>query len=901
MKNYNLIQSSREKVGGGVAIYLNKSITYRELEQNELNNINVARVEFKHDNTWKKLIAFYKPPQNNIDELLKIIAPDLDSDQPTILCGDSNINCLDNTFSSRKYIQTMSSNGFYFNNNQITRPSSNTIIDQIITKNVEIDTCATIETPLSDHNIIIAKINQLKNLSTKQTITKSPIDEDTLIKEFQININHLRQLNDPNEQLELLTNCITSATEKATKTTVYKIKSEERISPWITNDILKLLKRKGNLSIKIRKLKKRKKPTSHLQNLIEIITQKIENKTYDNTLRHYAKIFKENEAKSTWNTINEVIGKKNKKDKIILVENDEKIDDEQKVTEILNDYFTSITNSQQNANFGNYNKYNTINDNCNSFFFSEVDALDVSEAIKRINPSKATGYDGVKPKVLKQLFSKLVEPLLIIINTIISTKKFPDQLKKANITALYKGVGDKTNKSNYRPIAVLSSISKIIEWIFKNKIDKFLQKNKLLDNNQLGFKNKVGADTALIEFVTELANEVDKGKIVVAIFFDIAKAFDTIKHDVLLKKMEHYGFRGHSNDLIKSYFTNRTQAVKINNKLSSYKMLINGIGQGSVQGPQYFNLKLLDFKNLPLKGRTKRFADDVVVYASFDPKSTNEDSILYQIRHDIELVQDYHDINGLSINPNKTKFMIFKQKQLKYKMDDKIETTRKDIIHKVTDHKYLGLVIDENLTFETHINKVIEKILPAVNILAKLKHYLPSHILLNIYYAHVHSHLNYVSSLYGTAKKSLINEIQTLQSRALKHVYKLPYHFNTQNLFKNYASNILPVRGIVCANALTFIYKITKLKYPSNLIIEVSNKGLRNDGQLIPKICQTELMRRNPAYYAVIQFNSLPEDVKSTCELSGFKRKLKNNLLVSANKFIEAKHIKFENILKTLE
>jgi hypothetical protein len=895
---YSLIKISRDRIGGGVAIYVNKKIPYRELNHTNQEEINIVRLELQLNDKWIKFVAFYRPLHAHLDKFLKLIETDLDTNQPLIMCGDSNIDIFKETEHAQKFDSIIRSYGGFVANYIATRPISGTCIDQFITNNINsIKSCSTINTSLSDHKMLMLGIDTSKPIKKTQRIVNRFIDYDMLIDKFEIDIDLLKNLSDPNEQLDHIIHQIQSAVDQSTSKREFTIKCSQKIAPWYSQHILESMRHRQNLENKICKLKRARKPYTKLQKKLSVVDEKLHSLINDSAKQHYEKIFKSCDAKKAWRNINEILGNDIKERKTILIEQGRRICDEKEIASILNKHFASVSNAPTHINQLNFNKYNTIEHVDNDFQFAPVDAFDIGMAIHQLNVSKAPGHDGVSPRVIKKLHALLLLPLVILINTIFTTSTYPEHLKTAHVTGIFKESGEKTDKSNYRPISVLPVLSKVVDSIIKFQIEKFLKTNGVVDRNQLGFRKGSGADLAAIEFSHNIASALDKGNIVAAVFFDVSKAFDTIKHDVLLEKMEAYGFRGQVNEFVRSYLVGRKQAVVVNDMRSEYTEMLNGMAQGSKTGPQFFNLKVHDFKNLPLTCDSQRFADDIVCYKIFkiDEVATIESTL----QRDIEIVQDYHEINGMQINPKKTKFMIFRAKDNKFKVPDHLNTLRGERIERVLCHRYLGGNFDENLNFEHHIKNICTRITPMINILSKLKYLLPTHILLNIYHAHIQSHINFMSILFGLSSEKAIDELQTLQNRALKHVFKLSPLHSTEDLYSNVATNILPVRGIAFLNALVFVQKVQKKRLPTLIGFDVVQKGLRNDGDLVPKKYNKRFLKRDISHFGAILYNNLSKQLKDCRSIFSFKKQARLALHSQLSKILKYSPNDFHKILKT--
>ena len=241
---------------------------------------------------------------------------------------------------------------------------------------------------------------------------------------------------------------------------------------------------------------------------------------------------------------------------------------------------------------------------------------------------------------------------------------FPDILKLAKITPLHKKEC-KLNFQNYRPISLLSVLSKLFEKAIYSRIYSYLVKNDLIFKKQFGFRRNYSTNHALLSITERIKNLVDQGNYVCGIFVDLEKAFDTVNHKSLCEKLNHYGLRGNINLLIQSYLSNRKQFVSINGFESTLRDIVCGVPQGSSLGPLLFLIYINDFRLCIDKTETGHFADDTfIMYAS--QKLGQIESV---VNHELKLVSNWLRLNKLSLNAGKTELIFFCSKQHKLNYD----------------------------------------------------------------------------------------------------------------------------------------------------------------------------------------------------------------------------------------
>ena len=345
----------------------------------------------------------------------------------------------------------------------------------------------------------------------------------------------------------------------------------------------------------------------------------------------------------------------------------------------------------------------------------------------------------------------------------------------------------------------------------------FLDSNNILFKHQYGFRAKHSTIHPIIHLLNDCAeaNNNNPKKFTMSIFCDLSKAFDVISHKILLKKLIFYGLRGVVNDWFSSYLTNRTQYVEINNNKSGVEHIKCGVPQGSILGPLLYLLYVNDISK-STQGHILSFADDTSMYIS----DSNIENLYRRANIAMDDLYDWFCANRLSLNPNKTKFIVIKPFQRHYDCTNLSVCVNNVPLMQIGSSfgekstKFLGIYIDESLSWRHHVNHINNKISRALYAIKQVKHFLPIESLHTLYFAFIQPHISYGILAWGNAYSTICQKTILLQKRALRLINNVQYNSHTDPLFKR--SKILKINDLYEYQIILFMNDFAKKKLPNS-------------------------------------------------------------------------------------
>jgi hypothetical protein len=494
--------------------------------------------------------------------------------------------------------------------------------------------------------------------------------------------------------------------------------------------------------------------------------------------------------------------------------------------------------------------------------------------------------------------NSILKPFHHIVLSSLSTGVVPSQLKIAKVIPIFKS-GDQAALDNYRPISLLSNFSKILEKVVGNRLTSYLENNELLSPSQFGFRKGRSTMHPLVHFMNTVSTALNKKHHSIAIFCDLRKAFDTVDHEILLKKLKKMGVGGVELEWFRNYLCDRKQFVFIDGNCSPLLSILLGVPQGSILGPLLF---LIYINDLPLASEllSSLFADDTMLLKS----GPNIEELTTLVNTEFQKVVQYFRANKLALHPNKTQFLLFTHSLAAKENPPEIYINNNDVGMQdpsklilipninvkspVPAVKFLGIFIDPALNFKYHIEKMTRKLATALFFMRNAKNFLNMEALRSLYYSIFHSVIVYGIHVWSSTANSNLHGIILKQKAAVRTICGSRYNDHTEPLFK--LQKILPIEYLLDFFALQFMQHYQQGFLPSIFDDtwppaslrrdEDFHMNLRNNDDLAVPFARLNLTERQPlTHFPKVWLNFQNENIKFIRNKLEFKKKLKEHFL----------------------
>ena len=899
--SYNRVVKLREnKRGGGVGIWWSnecQSYPCAELDALQLNEIEMISSIILHGTKKMLVCSIYRPPDSNLNKSLQELATILDTAKNVkikfFLVGDFNIDILKDNSAVQKYLDLLQ---MYHCIQLVQNPTRIgihrlSILDHVIVEDTTKASSFSINSTVADHLPTITLIGnnqkQVHLSSEKQTVRKS-LNLDLLSSKLSSvcwNVwQEKRESLNADELFSSFQRLLSKFMNESYECKKVRVHKYHPRTPWITQDTIDIKKN----------VDRARKKYLRTQSIFQFIKFNNLQKLYKSRLKANKNTYFLNQlklaasdSKKIWQLINKAIGRNPKNSGKVSVPKlkigDKIVEDPLTICEGFNYFFKNAAldiASKIPKSKVSFQDFLTLNSKAiESLSLDHVSEKEVLRTIKSLKAKASCGYDNISNKTLKHIAPHIIIPLTTCINKTISEGKFPSSLKVSKVIPLFKGGSDDTLCTNYRPISQLSSLSKIFEKIIFNQANKFLVSNNILHPLQFGFREGHATSDAIFATVTELETCRNQNLFSIILSLDLKKAFDVVNNEKILPaKLQHYFKDEKTCNLITSFFQNRKQYVQMNDITSSVTNNHNiSVCQGSSSGPQCFSIFINDLPNAT-NMLTILFADDTNCIISGKDLSLLEK----EVNKELVSIKNFMESNQLALNTSKTTFMVVSPANNKPKEKVTLKIG-KDTIQESDEISFLGVLIDKNMKFKGHFNKVHKKVQNGVNAISMARKTLNFKAKFMIYNSLVHSHLSYCClSWLPKLNQNQIKTLATLQKRALRAIFNTHHLTHTTPLFN--LSHITRVEDLAEAESLKMLYKYKNDLLPSGtcqIIKKFTESSLsQTRSQNSQNTLNVKGLMKNDTLYEAVKFwNQSNIEIKTnTYKMISVKQRIKKHL-----------------------
>ena len=878
----------KKKGGGGVAILYKSqlNITIKETLTDKIEDILWVDVKAKQSFL---LGVIYRPHYSlMLDDTQEESTLEMNIRKASeitsniVITGDFNIDMRkkedNNTINLKNTYKSYCLKQWINKSTRFDRKTGNgTIIDHIWTT-PEIKPKATgTFIGLSDHLGTYIKINKNAIKECPKSFIKyrdyKKYNAEDFLKELQEEIKQstLRKLitkKKTNEAMEEFVKILQTVANKHAPIRKVKRRFTKQKIPWMTEDLKEKITYKNELL------------TDYLTTGSEYLKkrldeeQKIIKKTKYRQKATYVKSEMDNAGKdsaSLWKMYNYLTGRNQQSDK---TEPDYMT---QEKANNFNKYFCTI-GEKTAPPAQNYN--NTITGEPQSkFSFKEEPPENIKKIINGLKINTATGKDDIDIKLIKDANPIITPVLTDIINLGYETNTFPECMKFSIIVPIYKE-GDINNIKNYRPIAILPAISKIIERSAANQLVKYLETNEIITKCQHAYRKQHGIITNLVEAINHIYREIDNKKYSAIVKMDLSKAFDCINHKILLNKLKNLGLQEDSLSWMASYLTNRPQCTKFLNYVSTEGISTSGVPQGSILGPLLFICYTNDFpKHLSSLSKVLSYADDTELLITASSKKELKENIETAIEHS----QNWFKENSMKLNSDKTEILVFNT-------HNDLENISFDVRHdnqmiSLLPKKHieiLGILIDRDLNWTKQVNRVKRNSMNATRNVHRINHLLTREHRINMYNGIIKPNFDFGDVLWGGCLEKDSQSLQRIQNFAVKSITGNRKYDSASQSFKELKFLNLQQRRKV--HETVFLHKALLNKSSKNLHEEYSTylppfhtRRAEHRKLLVPSHNSAKF-ERSPLYRTINTWNETPNFLPKD-NLKNHKVKFQNYLI----------------------
>lgn len=869
---YNLVRvNTHSRHTGGLLIYIRNNLKYKIIKMLATAELWTVDIDVFNCYLNVKLITVYRSPNSSNADFIKYLfkmGDYLNDIKNVIILGDFNINWnLTSSFYTKKLKQWVGEMGYKQIVNKDTRITSvsSSMIDLVIT-NIPNLKCHVSDSPLiGDHNALTLPLSFGVTRELKYS-DKERIDWcifQTMLENYNWDF--------ASDNIDILTQELYNGIEYCKNNSIkkYQITHSHSLKAWFTGEVKELIMEK---KIKFERYQLIRSYSAWgeyklVRNRLVSAIRKAKKDWYESKIDNV-----KNDPTKMWKTLKSVVSNsKNNNKKIDKLEINGVIYSDDYIMKVnkLNEYYIQSINDIVNGipvsnsyipDFSISNK--SI---INAFEPINLDRLtSVLCSFKNKRSSDSLDYDIIKPA-----WDHVGHIIHKIINISLQKGIVPELWKTATITPVPKMLNS-FKASDMRPINVLPFLEKVLEEVVLNQLKLFINSNDYLVPEQSGFREKHSTETAIQLVVSDWIDNLDDGsEMIGVVFLDFKRAFETIDRELLVRKLEALGIKGSVIDWIRSYLIYRRQKVKMNDALSVSIEVPYGVPQGSKIGPLLFLLYINDIVEVVKDCKIRLFADDTLIYVV----SSTADEVCRTLNSELGYICDWLSANRLMLNESKSKVMYLGCKR---------DTVVRDIyangcvLERVREYKYLGVILDDRMTFNAHAEFITGKIAKKLNYLSRIKNDFSLATRATIYNTIILPHFNYCATIMGMFTGEQVSKLQKLQNRAMRILLNANRYENLNRM--RVKLDWLSVNEYIKFNMLIFIFRLDKGLLPKYFNcynvrrLDKHKYNIRSKDCLCINMCKKSKTSAGVFYRGVQLYNGLPKRLKNVNGINEFKK-----------------------------
>ena len=765
----------------------------------------------------------------------------------------------------------------------------------------------------SDHKLVIGT-RFTKNIkdNTRYTIKRSykNFDKDIFLQRVrETNMMDIYMSQDTNTAAEMLTAKINVILDSMAP--IKKIQMRKNYAPWLTPE----LKDRMNLRDSAQMKAASTKAETDWQNYTKIrnkITREVKQAKTD--WQKHKLDSNEGDPSRVWSNVLTWLNWSTASTPSSLYSGSKIENSPRKLANMMNQYYiqkvADIRSSLQTTNVDPLATLRRMMAGCPTVFqLKPVHPDTVTEIITNLKNSKACGLDNIDTSVLKIAKKELVPAITHIINLSITNAVFPNTYKRSKVAPLYKMKGDRLEMSSYRPVALLPIISKILERVIYIQTVTYMDTYRYLHPNHHGFRTGHSTTTALLQMYDQWMEAVDRREVAGVALVDMSAAFDCVDSSILLSKLEMYGFSRHARQWVWSYMTERTQVVIVDGAISSALRVDVGVPQGSILGPLFYVLytneipEVVHGEDCPVVQREEDISNwqpliksecgacgEVVSYAddsSYTVTNKVPSVLANRLSDKYNIIAQFLTANMLKVNDSKTHIMMLMTAQLRRSIETVTSIRVGNEDQELSRYeKLLGLQVHENLKFQDHIlgseNSLVRSLNSRINAIKSLSRVTSYKTRLMLAHGIFMSKLTYVISVWGGCENYLLTALQVTQNSMMRVVCKRGRRHPIKELLKE--TGWLSVRQLSVFHSVLQLKKTLVNEMPVNLHSRLlGNRRLKyarritcRQDRISTQETRLKLTESSWRWRSIRLWQSLPEEIRNTSQLSGFKAKLRS-------------------------